>query len=737
VFSLCAVSCVGTGARLDVAPRPVDRQEKAASSHISVISVARWEEYAEALQPTYILKPEEALAQAVPATMRLEEKLVDAMLARLKLAPPTSGTTSTATNAIETRNQTAAEVTSITQSSSQTAQSTETKAPGDVSTLANQAFTPPKPGELGPEKSILDGTVSLDPMTRYWAATALYQEVQALNRYIKDAAARRDSLPYVVRLQISLLPVLRGQAYDASTTFAFFTGDGRPQSLLHIVSAPTASPRAGWAGSTEGPSVEDPPSPQTQAQAQDKPPPVKAVAEPSQQTAKTEVPCGLALPAPTIVPLLVTDNLENAMHSRSLATVRDFGLALSMLTGGFGAGVDFQKQRNQVDALVGNDLNSLLTVGRVADNALRVRLGAMQQASSRYAMVPRTHTVTVLVLVPAAVFTECPRTPGLRLVSRTDITDSVRGIVLPDRTDTERDALLATIQTKYGLGDLDMAKLLGMAQTGNQKEFFTMVREKTPFSESVWLDLISSMVGSRYAPAAIELPNPFSPDVSENQIAAALDDTKTATVITLSDGKNLLASQILGTLEVGTGTSMIPVPAQKVEAFGNGRQLRLMFPSLRAMNLTEDGKPVPPLKLTLTREPALWENATPWRRELFNIRYHIVPPPKDEKKDKPGDWTVSSAVIVADKGVGTIQIAFKINDGAKKLTLSVEKADLTAATSDPVGVLVRLDGRWTLAKSGSADLALRNLTPGNDVLISLMDDKTVVQQARLEVQAAK
>jgi len=34
-------------------------------------------------------------------------------------------------------------------------------------------------------------------MLRYAAATALYQEVKLLNRYVQDAAIRKDYVPYV------------------------------------------------------------------------------------------------------------------------------------------------------------------------------------------------------------------------------------------------------------------------------------------------------------------------------------------------------------------------------------------------------------------------------------------------------------------------------------------------------------------------------------------------------------
>lgn len=216
--SMVLTACAPKRQALEVAPKLVAKQDQAASSHVSVISVSRWEEYAEALQPKFALKPEEALALAVPATMRLEEKFIDALSARIKLAPPTSSETVTATSTQRVADSSATTTTStnnvantsstITGStnSSTGRNSEETGGPGSVSTLGFAPPTTPDVATIG-ASGILQGIVAIDPMARYAAATALYQEVQLLSRYVRDATIRTDSVPYVVRLQVSLLPV--------------------------------------------------------------------------------------------------------------------------------------------------------------------------------------------------------------------------------------------------------------------------------------------------------------------------------------------------------------------------------------------------------------------------------------------------------------------------------------------------------------------------------------------------
>src|SRR5574337_2160671 len=62
-------------------------------------------------------------------------------------------------------------------------------------------------------------------MLRYWVATALYQEVKLLDRYVKDAAIAGDYYPYLMRIQVTLMPRRRDLPYDAYTDVAMFAGD--------------------------------------------------------------------------------------------------------------------------------------------------------------------------------------------------------------------------------------------------------------------------------------------------------------------------------------------------------------------------------------------------------------------------------------------------------------------------------------------------------------------------------
>lgn len=733
-FGLFA-ACAPKRQALDVAPKPVAKQDQAASSHVSVISVSRWEEYAEALQPKFVLKPEEALALAVPATMRLEEKFIDALSARLKLAPPVSSETSTATSSqggedsstttTTTTNNVANSASTVTGSTnSSTGRTlTETDGPGSVSTLAFAPPTTPDVSTIG-ASGILQGTVALDPMARYAAATALYQEVQLLSRYVRDATIRTDSVPYLVRLQISLLPVLRGQAYDANALISFFSGGNIPVTPNLVVT--DASPRT-----SEPRLVNAVYQPQTPAG--------KTGAQPLDEFNTDKCP---AFAPPMVVPLLVTDNLESAAHSRSLATIREMGLALGLLSGNFAAGAHFDSVQRSLASLVGNDVNGLLTVGRVSDNTLRVRLGAMLQAESRYAMVPRTHNVTVLLFVPRELTRDKTCPPKVRLVARTEITDAVRGRTLESRTPAEIAQRLQGVATRYQITTdaATLERLRVLVQMNDYEQFAKALIDITPnqtslsnrqqqnlkYAEAIWLELTELLVGSQFSPSTFELPAPADPKLPDPKVRALLlDDGKNAATVTLVGGSHLLASQLSASLrvtEAGTPTAReFVLPATKVDVPENRQVMQFSFRSVAPL-VTDIAKVQ--FELAVSRVAPAWEGTTE-RTSYRNVQFISVAQPTPA--EAPFSVTSGARVIASQDGSGTIQITFKRKPEAQgKVLLTVAGADLSAIQSaSPPDSLARSGAEVLVSKDGAAELRLSNLTPESEVEVVLRDEKGV------------
>src|SRR5262249_47299447 len=112
---------------------------------------------------------------------------------------------------------------------------TEEQAPGLPTPVTVPSVKPLDQRAAAPVKPAHSPDAAVDPMTRYWAATALFQEVQLLNRYVRDAWVRRGSRPYVVRVQATLMPAARNEPYDAYCTCSFFTApDGASAQMVAL-----------------------------------------------------------------------------------------------------------------------------------------------------------------------------------------------------------------------------------------------------------------------------------------------------------------------------------------------------------------------------------------------------------------------------------------------------------------------------------------------------------------------
>lgn len=222
-----------------------------------------------------------------------------------------------------------------------------------------------------------------DPMLQYAAGTALYQEVKLLERYVAYAAMRDRYKAFVVRMNIGIQPFARAQPYDMFSSIGFFARD------------------------------------LTEAERTCVPAAMKAQENRRQ---------------PYILPLLVTDNLEGISTAKSAEVITQLALAISVLAQGFAGEASFGYTRDRLKSVLGTELNSLMTVGRSADNVVQVRLGAASQPTSRYAMVPSNHTVTVLMLVPSEQFYPCgrdPYPPYVRVVMKSRLRDALTGSQLP------------------------------------------------------------------------------------------------------------------------------------------------------------------------------------------------------------------------------------------------------------------------------------------------------------------
>jgi hypothetical protein len=540
----------------------VSCQPEAADFNLAVTLVAPWEEYVLDLSPDFKLDVDKALDQVIPNTAALEEKIVDGWSASVQArvvgrvdgaggeaaaAKQKAGTDAHQATKREAP-QEAAEEEGPKRGKEKDGKQLHAKAGG-----AGADHAPSKRSGPGP-------ATGKDPMLEYAAATALFQEVKLLNRYVADAALRRGYRAYVVRLQMSVVPFSRHLPFDVYSNISFF---------------PTAEPR--------------PEEKKEEARPEEK----KTKAQPY----KAEV-----------IPLLVTDNLENTIKSRTVDTMRDLALTLSFLQppgrglGLFQGGMGLNRKREQFQRALGADLNSLLTVGRVTDNTLQVRLGAKRDVTSavEYAMLPRTHNITVLLLVPAH-FAENPDfVPRITAVSKTQLRDAETGTPLPQQSQDDRIGHVrrlckcSVISSKVS----EVAEeLLEKVFENNVEEFEELLgKHKIPdgpakrpgYARDLWCDIVETLGKSEFAAVRFELP-PLA-CLPEDENVFAVDDG-THTTLRLQGGAGLNQNGVTATLFVRTNGVMLPIaprsdpPGTEINIPAGGHGMTLKFPSLSAWNL--------------------------------------------------------------------------------------------------------------------------------------------------------
>jgi len=321
-----------------------------------------------------------------------------------------------------------------------------------------EAPTPPqqKPG-LG-EATVKDATltsasntgrpISSDPILQYNVAAALFQEVRLLEKYLDYIEERYNLLAYIIRLNVSLQPFARNQPYDAYVSVGFF---------------------------------------------------------PNEDSVHFELP--------TVVPLFVTDSIEGTRAARSSQILTQVALAISAVTGG-GTGIlgSASATRDKLRSISGTDLNATMTVSRAVDNVVKIRLGAPQQPSAGFAMIPRNHTVSVLVLAPrdqAALKVQAVHalrdveTGQLVPYNRPDVYEPARKAIRRVIQDDKKAALLEADQT--------IKELINQIQQRNQQAFRSTVDNAVGVVNyqqwrALWTVLSETSSASEFQGLALTLP---------------------------------------------------------------------------------------------------------------------------------------------------------------------------------------------------------------------------------------
>lgn len=677
-------------------------QDKAGSAHVAVLSIAPWEEYVAALQPTFPMDETRALSEAIPNTLGVDRRTSDALSAGLKVALPTTATTATSqtSNAAAATAITTGGATVDTASSRSATESSETRAqqPGLVSGVSDIVI--PRAGDPArPTANILDAALSIDPFVRYNVATSLFQEVRMLQRYVRDAIIGTNQRGYVVRLQVTLMPAKRDLRMDAYSTLSFFgagTGKGNAptKGMFQLLSIPDS-----------------------------------------------DQPVGGRV---RVVPILVADNLEGAAESSSEARLRELSLGLLGAISNAGLSGNAARSLSRLETMLGRRLNSLMTVGQLSDNSVRVRFGGMNQPGSEPVLVPRNQTVTLLVI------TDDSTVPiGIRVVSKTDFVNAENGELLKPQT---RHALYERVDDalkNYGISGVsesspEVAAMIAAVQDADPSRFRSALQKLVAgnntsgeladrYRESIWMDVATIVSTLPYSVTTTPLPQlGTSPSPDSEMPALALDDGKRLSV-TLVNRVHTRRRESNARLRVDDSDAQLVASSIIVDESG---RLTLIFPTISGSGLCSvTPKPgevaCKVTTLTMCYPQQRWEVTAPDCNK-FPVAYRVV---KEQKPTNASVFTLAStARTITYAANGTAELGFAItkqDTTAKdaKYTVRIEGAEIRSMSArDAGGAVVQpgvKGGAYEFTKSVSILLQLANVHESERVaIIGVSGEKT-------------
>lgn len=673
---------------------PPGSRDEVAAALISVNTVAPWSQVADAVQPNFALKADEALAQVVPTTARIQEQVLSAFGATLGLGLPQSSRQSTATSTEGTSTQATTAGTTTTSTSSTDSTSTTTRAPG----VAPQAPTGTPAGGQLPTGTGVSGNIDIDPMLKYQAALALYQQVQLMNRQVQNATQMKCYAPFLVQMKLSLLPYRRNLPYDLHGRVSFFPGKLSATAPLKAMSKADAA----------------------------------------------KDPCRES-DLPFIVPLLVTDDIERAIKSRAAETAQQIGFALSAMLQGVGANVGINNLRQTLNTVAGQDFNSRYTVARLADNTLYVRIGAANQASTAgSALVGQTYDVSVLLLIPTNYFPKDGKEqPTIKIVTHTDFREAGSGKLVASRGRPAlvaaadmvmRDMLYGDLLNAWNAASPDVKqetaqKLVCPIQTGSYEVILACAGDNKPdkkartfeevltattldwrggkvnfgpnylsttLHESFWTRLSVILADSAFKSAFFPLPVPPVVRIPE-QTALLQDDSKETTLVMLRDVSGATGETVTARLKLKDAARNrdYTFPAQTLTLDPAARVLSLTFPSLAKWGVMN----FDPKETGLTVDKAHCRDGTvcptyDLPKKPLPVLYVVG----EEKQAEPRFTFVSkqiATVVTTGKAAAVFSVA-GIKDDA--VILSGDNVDIVAGSDGSGAALPFEKGKVTIAK---------------------------------------
>jgi len=714
--ALSISGCPSSSTRFNVTVPEVTSVNEIGTSRISVLSISAWANYKNHLQPSFVIDEKKAYELAAGDTRFMHENSIDQISALVKFS------------LADTKKSKLISTESIADDT--TTSTSTTTSPGDLSTLSLTNVPSPLINTENIPKVKSSNYSDLGKQNarlRYQMATSLYQEVKLLNRYIKDAAIRQGYTPYVIRLQITSMPKMRNLPYDAYVTLGFFNHE------MTRLKADTSECNIKESNASEAIKCEH-------------------------------------FKLPVVIPLFATDSIENTASSATLGAIKDIGFAVNAL-GNTAAGVNLGKISEDIQTALGRDTNSLFTVGRLSDNTVKVRMGALQQISSNFALVPKTETVTLLVMIDSVLAKKdkaIERT--LEIHSYSEFTHVIKGNTLggiPTKLDhsiamnefstLDIEITSETLNAEEVIFDLytelwnyelsnDWSSFVErldswcVANKDNVSPYKWCKKGKFPNTEQLWFDI--GYYKNFYKPDLLRVEIPVDkPSQLFGSQSALLSDNKEKTSVELYGGYKLDPDRICSALiffeKPGKESKISNVFHSRAAATKNdGRTAIFEFPSLSKWNLKSavENKLVK-IQVAIagpfdscSKSIALPETMnSKCLNNNFCSNWLIYS--EDKKTKVEAGYTISSmnTVISPDKNHnGKIRLSLKPTkkNSAKKVNIDVHGAILEKAMNNSAEI--KNNGNSfsvDLSKKLNIDLNLQNVIAGEEIKITSKDEK--------------
>lgn len=766
--ALAALSVAGCTSPLHFKQTPegnqtVENLDEAGSVHVAVLAVTPWDEVKAKLRPNLKIDEKDLRNQAIPVTFTLLDKYLDILRFQASLAPTFVKNTSSSSTTTETGKD---DVTKTT-----TSQET---APG-------QARKTDLPGALpvGSAPSVAaSGISAINSSLTARAMASFVQDVQALNAEVDGAAKRTGFTPYLVRMQVSVMPRRRHLGYDVYSNLSFFGYEGAFDAVTGAA------------------------------------------------TSRTHVDG-----TPFVVPLLSSDSIETAQRSQSIEAIRDVGVALDLVKGFGAAGFSVGSQKDRQQALQGLDVNSVLTLGRLSDNTLRVRFGAAYDPGGGFAVHPRTNTISVLVFFP----TKANQT---RVVSRSAWTNVLDGTVLERSAERYRVKLQPIADQWKHLGvDIPLLEKIDELPTEGDYGNFVKLMDKSlasycdaktsgglfPEDQSanctgkthrlstddnkyekdrsytyLWSHLLSVLPGSRFSTTIVDLPRlvPICP--VGKQLAAYVEDDKGVS-IALRGGNDLGVGTLKAAMhwaylgepdKPAPAPQQVPAPAQadKKQQKGAGAKTAVQpaapakpaereklavkgyagaqvasdiavsddrksatfsFAADRMVPVAwaDSGKQLAPIAIEVAGckvdQATSAEDLKPKPErtlgddsQIYALKVYV---PKKDKADDKAKPTVSLSVsstdlIASPAGVGATRVTVDLGENPKTGFALTASGAVIQLVGPAASIEQRADGSYLVKQSGTVDITFMNVSENKSVDIDL---KPVDEKGKLGGSAAK